>query len=106
MNSLLRILVTGVGSIGKRHLKNLYALGETELAFADPGIAPEEGAVLQQEIGAKAYRDFDEALKDFQPGIVFICSPTQWHVPQAIRAARARCHLFIEKPISFSTEGI
>ena len=101
-----RVLVSGFGSIGRRHLKNLHALGVTELAFSDPQPDSEGIAQLQRETGAEAFTGFEEALKAFQPDIVFICSPTKFHIPQALAAARAGAHLFIEKPLSHTREDI
>ncbi|MDD4628940.1 MAG: Gfo/Idh/MocA family oxidoreductase, partial [Candidatus Peribacteraceae bacterium] len=41
-----------------------------------------------------------------KPAIVFVCSPTGLHVPQALAAARTGAHLFIEKPLSHTEKGI
>jgi len=41
--------------------------------------------------------DFDAAL---------ICTPTDQHIPQARAAAEAGCHVFVEKPISTTLEGV
>jgi hypothetical protein len=37
---------------------------------------------------------------------VFVTNPNTCHVPVALAAARAGCHLFIEKPLSHSLEGV
>src|SRR3989344_4844 len=101
-----RILVSGAGSIGRRHLKNLHAEGVTDLACADPHIDPAQVAILQDQMGAQCFPDFQEALSTFKPTVVFICSPTIMHVEQALEAAQAGCHLFIEKPLSHTLEDI
>ena len=41
-----------------------------------------------------------------QPDAVLVCTPSNFHVPVALAAARAGCHLFIEKPVSHSWEGV
>ena len=38
--------------------------------------------------------------------MVFICNPSSLHIPIALEAAKAGCHLFIEKPLSHSLAGI
>jgi len=106
MNQEYRILVSGAGSIGRRHLKNLHALGVKNLACADPHCDPASEAQVQEQTGAKCFSDFGEALTAFKPTIVFVCSPTILHVEQALAAARAGCHLFIEKPLSHTLKGI
>ena len=37
---------------------------------------------------------------------VLVCTPSNQHVPQATRAAQAGCHLFVEKPISTTMDGV
>lgn len=41
-----------------------------------------------------------------QPDVVFITNPTSLHIPIAIEAASAGCHLFIEKPLSHTMTDI
>jgi predicted dehydrogenase len=95
----LRILVSGAGSIGKRHVKNLRTLGMTNLHVCDP-IATEE------EVGLAVHRDFSEALSIIKPQVVLICGPTKLHLEQALEAAKTGSHLFIEKPLSSSLDGV
>jgi len=98
--SQFRVLISGAGSIGQRHLKNLRAAGVSVLAFSDPNPDPEF------RIDAQSFVDLGNALEGFKPNVVFICSPTKLHVLQAIQAANAGSHLFIEKPLSHNSEGI
>jgi len=100
------ILVSGVGSIGKRHLKNLSALGIKDLGFVDPFLPADAITTLAKETGAIGFTDFEGALKEFKPTAAFICTPSKLHLSQAILAARAGAHLFIEKPLSHTLEGI
>ncbi len=86
------ILISGCGSIGTRHAHNLCALG-LNVTTCDPHAEAD-------------YKDFEEALKEEKPAVVFICSPTKLHIPQALAATKAGCHLFIEKPLSHTLDGI
>ncbi|HJP60615.1 MAG TPA: Gfo/Idh/MocA family oxidoreductase, partial [Gemmatimonadaceae bacterium] len=47
-----------------------------------------------------------EKALDWKPAAVLICNPSSMHVPTALTAARAGCHLFIEKPLGTSMEGV
>jgi predicted dehydrogenase len=47
----------------------------------------------------------EEAL-DQKPDVTFICNPSRFHIPTALRAARGGSHLFIEKPLSHDLEGV
>ncbi|MBU0766658.1 Gfo/Idh/MocA family oxidoreductase [Patescibacteria group bacterium] len=100
----LVVLVSGAGSIGKRHLKNLNNLGIKQLSVCDPNEANLKSAV--EKLDCKSYADLEAALKEQKPDIVFICSPTKFHITQALNAAKANMNLFIEKPLSINKEHI
>lgn len=91
-----RFLVIGCGSIGRRHLRNLRALGVDALLAFDP--SPERRAEAERESGAETSGSLDALL---DPGIdaCLVCSPSAMHAEQAVALA-GRCHLFIEKPIA------
>jgi len=99
-----RVLVVGCGSIGRRHLRNLRSLGMAQLAGCDP--SPSESALAQQEVQVRVFPDLRQAVLEFQPEIVFVCTPPVYHVSQATAALRADAHVFIEKPLSHSLENI
>lgn len=98
----MKILIAGIGSIGKRHLRNVASLGGHELIATDPRSDRRDEA---RALGATAFADLDEALGE-KPDAVFITSPTAMHLSMALRAARAGCHLFVEKPLAHSWEGV
>lgn len=99
-----RILVLGGGSIGRRHATNLRLLGARNIAVMEPD--PVKRAALGKELDIETFHDASDAIAAFRPTIVFVCSPTKEHVPQALLAARANADTFIEKPISHTMEGI
>ena len=51
------------------------------------------------------FDDLDEALAQ-SPEIMFVTNPNSKHMQVALAGARAGCHLFIEKPMSDSLDGI
>jgi myo-inositol 2-dehydrogenase/D-chiro-inositol 1-dehydrogenase len=55
---------------------------------------------------SRAVGDADELLNDATLDAVLICSSTDTHADLIIRAARARKHIFCEKPIAHSLEKI
>jgi predicted dehydrogenase len=97
------ILVIGAGSIGRRHAANLAALG-VRVAIHD--IDREALSSLCTTHGYRPIHDLDHALEDDRYTAAVICTPPHLHIPQAIRAAEAGLHLFIEKPLSHRQEGI
>jgi len=96
-------LVVGCGSIGKRHIRNLKMLKAGEIITQD--VQPERCQEVEQKYRVKAYDDLEEALAQ-KPDVAFICTPTSLHMPPALSAARNGCHLFIEKPLSHSLDGV
>jgi predicted dehydrogenase len=96
-------LVLGVGSIGRRHCANLRALGVGRIDVFDP--APERCRPVVEELGATAHADFEGALAA-GPDVVLVCTPPVLHVEQARAALKAGCHVFVEKPVSHSLEGV
>jgi predicted dehydrogenase len=111
-----RFLIVGLGGIGQRHLRNLRALLGVEaeiIAYRTRGLTQvlsdrlhvesEEG--LHEAYDVRVFTDLDEALAT-QPIAVFICNPSSFHLPVALRAAAAGCNLFIEKPLSHTYEGV
>ena len=93
----MKFLIAGCGSIGSRHLRNLLELGEKDIILYD--INYERLKELNASFGLKIFTDFDKALHE-APDVVFITGPTNLHIPLSLRAAKAGCHLFIEKPLS------
>ncbi len=110
----MRFLLCGIGSIGQRHYKNLRALGH-EAAFVrsgkNAGYNTEfvEKFLKEQEKGGNTVRQFDDlntAIAEFHPDGVFVVNPNARHVDTALAAARAGLHLFIEKPVATSFQGL
>jgi len=98
----MKALVVGCGSIGTRHVRNLRALDVAVSAF-DPDVMRANATC--SDVGASAVGSLDEGLDD-GPELVLVCTPPHLHVEAARRAADAGAHLFIEKPLSHSLEGV
>jgi predicted dehydrogenase len=96
-------LVVGLGSIGRRHARNLRTLG-VEVEGFDPD--PARRSAFQAEIGGAVHADLDAALATRRASLAVIGSPNVFHLEQALACARAGLDLFIEKPLSHSLEGV
>ena len=97
------VLVIGGGSIGERHVRNLQSLGVEIQAVVEPNQARWP---TFRTLGAPCYEDAVAAVEATKPEAVFVCSPPAWHLEHARLALSAGAHLFIEKPISHSLDGI
>jgi len=95
-------LICGLGSIGRRHLSNLVALGERDIVLYRTGQStrPDDEAS-----GFPVEKDLAAALGR-KPDAVIVSNPTALHLDVAIPAALAGCHLLIEKPVSHNLDRV
>ncbi|MFC1544735.1 Gfo/Idh/MocA family protein [Gemmatimonadota bacterium] len=102
MKKTALILIAGLGSAGRRHLRNLQAHGCDRFIFFRTG----SGTLPDDELpDFPAFPDIDQALSQ-KPDICVVANPTALHLPVALKAAAAGCHLLIEKPLSNTIEGL
>ena len=99
----MKYLIAGLGSIGRRHMRNLIALGEKDIVL----FRTRKATMPDDELaGFPVETDFTEALKKHKPDAVIVGNPTSMHLDIAIPAAEAGCAILLEKPISNSTERL
>jgi predicted dehydrogenase len=98
----MRFLIAGLGSIGRRHLRNLQGLGHSDIVLLRTGKStlPEDDLA-----GLPVETDLRAALAH-APDVVIVSNPTARHLDVAIPAAEAGCHLLVEKPISDGMDRI
>jgi predicted dehydrogenase len=100
----LRFLIVSLGSIGRRHLRNLRALrpqaqiGVLRLTAAGASEALVDGVDLQ-------FSTLAEALA-FAPDAAIIAGPASAHLATALPLARAGIPLLIEKPLADRLDGV
>lgn len=101
MNKNILILICGTGSIGQRHSRNLISLGYKNLIFfkETKKISPDWIKKF------KVYTNIYSALKK-RPKVTFICNVTSKHLKYAMICAKAKSHLFVEKPLSNKIQGL
>jgi predicted dehydrogenase len=98
----MKYLIAGFGSIGRRHFRNLRALGEEEIVIYHSG----HSTLPEDELAGFPVENDLRAALAHQPGAVIVANPTALHLDVAIPAAKIGCHLLIEKPISHSLARI
>jgi predicted dehydrogenase len=98
----MKLLIAGLGSIGRRHLQNLLAMGERNIVLFRSRLS----TLPDDELASfPVETDLDAALAH-RPDAVIVSNPTSLHLDVAIPAAEAGCHLLLEKPVSHSLERI
>lgn len=103
--ALPRLLVVGCGSIGSRHARNLHALGVSPAALCDLD-APRAARLGDEVGGARTGSNLDTLLAEVEPDGVVVCTPPASHLDVARRALVAGAHVFCEKPLAPSLDGV
>jgi predicted dehydrogenase len=99
----MKFLIAGLGSIGRRHFRNLIALGEKDIVL----LRTRKGTLPDDELtGYPVETDLTEALKKHKPEAVIVANPTSMHLDVAVPAAETGCHILLEKPVSHSLERL
>ena len=99
----MKFLIAGLGSIGRRHFRNLIALGEKDLIL----LRSHRATLPDDELaGYPVETDLQEALKKHKPDAVIVSNPTAFHLDVAIPVAKTGCTILLEKPISHSMKRL
>jgi predicted dehydrogenase len=99
----MKILIAGLGSIGRRHFRNLISLGEKDIVL----LRTRRATLSDDELtGFPVETSLEGALQKHKPDAVVVANPTSMHLDVAIPAAEAGCHLLLEKPVSHSLERL
>ncbi len=98
----MKFLIAGLGSIGRRHLRNLRALGQEDILLYRTHKATLPDAELS---GYPTFTELSLALAEKPDGVI-VANPTALHLKVAIDAAKSGAALLIEKPISDSLAGL
>jgi len=98
----MKFLIAGLGSIGRRHLRNLKALDQTDIILYRTHHATLPDTDLCDH---PTFTDLNEALAQKPDGVI-VANPTSMHLSVAQAAAEAGAALLIEKPVSDSLIGI
>lgn len=99
----MKFVLAGLGSIGRRHFRNLIALGEKDIVL----LRTRKATLPDDELaGYPVETDVHEALKKHKPDAVIVANPTALHLDVAIPAAEAGCAILLEKPVSDSLDRL
>jgi predicted dehydrogenase len=99
---MLKVGVLGAGHLGKIHLKLLKEL-KTDyevVGFYDPD--KENAKKVNREFRVKAFKTISDLITEVD--VIDIVTPTLSHFDCAMEAIKAHKHVFIEKPITNTTE--
>ncbi|WP_017726171.1 Gfo/Idh/MocA family protein [Halalkalibacterium ligniniphilum] len=100
---MINFAIIGCGHIAQKHAEAIHrATGAKLLAIFDK--EEERTKPYQQKFGAKGYSRYEELLDDREVDIVCICTPSGTHPFLTIKAAEAKKHVIVEKPMALKVE--
>ena len=93
----MKFLVVGLGSMGKRRIRNLLALGHNEIAGFDPREDRRDEAVTKYNIFP--FSDYELAIKSFKPDALIISTGPALHMQYAEDSVGRKIPCFIEASV-------
>lgn len=94
----LKLLVIGLGSMGRRRIRNLLANGIKKEHIFGFNISKERCLSVGKEYNIKTTNDFKKANKDFAPDVLIISTPPNVHDKYFLYAIKNKKHFFVEHP--------
>lgn len=92
----MRVVLVGLGSIGRRHLGNIRRVEpDADIVVLRHS---KNGEPVPESANRVVY-SLDDALAH-KPEVAFICGPTTMHVGPGVALAKGGAHLFVEKPLA------
>lgn len=101
----LKFGIIGVGAIGRHHAENLARNipNTTLVAIADSYVTAAKDVAAKLGV-EKVYADYNKMLDDPEVEAVAIAAPTFLKKEMVPAAARKQKHIFVEKPMSLTSE--
>jgi len=94
----VRVAVVGYGYWGSKHARVLASIPDVSVTVVDSD--PRRTATAARNHRFECARSLDEVVADSD--VVVIATPPSSHLPLALQAIRAGCHVLVEKPLATS----
>lgn len=104
MSQKLKVGIVGTGWVSGEYIQAFQKNSHTVItAISGTSVAKAEAKALEYGLeGASYFDDYDKFLADSGVDIVVIVTPNHLHAEQTIKAAEAKKHIVIEKPLATS----
>lgn len=92
----MKFLIVGLGSMGKRRIRNLQYLGEKDIIGFE--LREDRRKEAGEKYGIKTFGSIDDAMKQ-NPDALIISTPPNHHIEYELLAAKNKKHFFCEAGI-------
>ena len=98
----MALLIIGIGSIGKRHIRNLISLGYNNLVLVS------RSGIFEENLKRfPCYSTIQIAIDNHEISHAFVCTPTSRHVNDVTLLVENKIqNIFLEKPVSHNFDRI
>lgn len=94
----MKVCFVGIGSIAKRHIRNLYEICQSEgITITIDALRRNAGSDNLDNVNS-IYTDVTELPSDYD--VIFLTNPTEYHADMLIKLHDHSKHFFIEKPVT------
>ena len=101
MTAPVRVLVIGLGNMGRSHALAYHRLDGFEIVgLTSRNMKATAGELPPELRGYPLFEDYEQALRATRPDAVSINTYADTHAAYAMRAMDAGCHVFLEKPLA------
>lgn len=94
----MRFLVVGLGSMGKRRVRNLQAIGGHDIAGFD--LRSDRRAEAADKYGIQTFDDYQQAVAEFKPQALVVSTPPDLHMKYATDGFERGLHSFVEASVN------
>ena len=101
----IKICFIGLGSIGKRHIKNIVTiLNERNIEYEIDAVRSKKSSLPDEVLNhiSKEYYEVDKIPEDYD--VIFITNPTDKHYDTMVSVMNKTKYMFVEKPIFHKVE--
>lgn len=97
----MKYLIIGLGSMGKRRIRNLQALNVKDIIGFDP--VEKTRQEVEQKYGIKTFEKLETAIQE-NPDAYIISTPPDKHMKFCLLAAKNKKHFFVEASVLIEKE--
>ena len=102
MTACDKILVCGLGSMGRRRIRIIKRLFPEKIVYGTD-IRQDRCDGVREEFGIRAWADYKTAFKAVEPQVLFVCTAPKFHTDYVLHALENNCHTFSE--INLAPDG-